>query len=215
MFRIPLPDNQTNKRTRHLIKDELITLIKTIKPREGIPVFVAISGFGGSGKSTLALNLCENLCGADVVPIDDFIVGPREQRSGDWQTFDRERLRKEVLEQAQIGKPLSYRRYNSGDWVNGRGGSTRTFISRQILIIEGCSVIHPELIPYYDCSVWIDCSQEVALANAKQRDQAETNLFGDDDTDKLWDEFWGPNDKDYFKTFRPDKLAGVLIEPQF
>jgi len=201
---------------RHLTRDELIALIKTIEPREGRPAFVAISGFGGSGKSTLALNLCKSLDEtADVVPIDDFIVGPREQRSGDWQTFDRERLRQDVLERARVGKPFSYRRYNSGDWVNGRGGSLRIVTPRKILIIEGCSVIHPDLMPYYDCSVWVDCPQEVALANAKQRDQTEIDLFGDDDTDRLWNEFWGPNDRDYFETFHPDHLANVLLEPQF
>lgn len=200
---------------RRLTRDGLITLIKAIKPREGRPAFVAISGFGGSGKSTLALNLCENLSGADIVPIDDFIVGPREQRSGDWQTFDRERLRRGILEQAHFGEPLSYRKYNSGEWVNGRGGKVRTVTPRQVLIVEGCSVIHPELMPYYDCSVWIDCSQDIALANAKQRDQTETSLFGDDDTAKLWDEIWGPNDRDYFETFRPDQMVSVLLEPQF
>lgn len=95
-----------SKKDRHLTIDELITLIKTIKPQKGRPAFVAISGFGGSGKSTLASNLCNNLGEADIVPIDDFIVGPREQRSGDWQTFDRARLRQEVLERAYVGISL-------------------------------------------------------------------------------------------------------------
>ena len=210
----PLSETKTAGNIR-LTKSELIALIQTIKPSLERPVFIAVSGFGGSGKSTLAAELCKNLTDCTVVPIDDFIVGARSQRSNDWRTFDRNRLRKDVLEKACIGKPLSYKCYNSGEWVSGRGGQLRTITPAKFVIIEGCGVIHPSLMPYYDYSVWINCSQKLAMENAKRRDRSETDLFGDDDTDRLWDEVWGPNDRDYFNKFRPDKLASVLVKPQW
>jgi len=207
-------NNQNHSKHLTLIK-ELTTQIQTLKSHKTKPVFIAISGFGGSGKSTLAAELCENLTNCAIVPIDDFIVGARSQRSTDWRTFDRERLRRDVLEKARINKPLSYKRYNSGDWVSGQGGQLRMIRPAKFMIIEGCSVIHPSLMSYYDYSVWIDCSHKLAMENAKRRDRSETDLFGTDDTDRLWDEVWGPNDKDYFNKFRPDKLASVLVEPRW
>lgn len=63
--------------------------------------------------------------------------------------------------------------------------------------------------------MWINCPQEDALRSSKSRDRAETELFGEDDTDTLWDEVWGPNDADFFSKYRPDEVADVLVEKQF
>lgn len=183
-------------------------------PRER-PTFVAISGFGGSGKSTLAQKIAHELRDSTVIPIDDFIVGARTQRSGDWATFDRGRLKKDILERAKIGQSLRYQVFNSGDFVAGRNNKSREVTIGNFVIIEGCGIIHPDLTDFYDCSAWINLPQERALESAKSRDAHEQALFGDDDTAKLWDEVWGPNDRDFFDTFRPDLHATVLIEPQF
>ncbi len=189
--------------------------IQDLQPRDDRPIFVAISGFGGSGKSTLAKEISSKLPSSTVIPIDDFIIGARTERSGDWQTFDRTRLRNDVIEPAHIGKVLKYQKYNSGDWVNNKGGALVEVTIGQVVIIEGCGILHPDLLPYYDCSAWINLSQERALESAKKRDANETELFGDDDTERLWDEVWGPNDREFFATFRPDLRATVLVEPQF
>ncbi len=197
-------------------KEELIEVIRTIASNKNRPVFVAISGFGGSGKSMLAHAVADAL-GEEtvVVPIDDFIIGARNERSDDWRTFDRQRLRRDVLESAVPGKTLCYQKYNSGDWANNRGGDWREVNAGQIIIIEGCGTLHPSLMPSYDCSAWIDLSQEQALISAKTRDLANIELFGDDDTARLWNDIWGPNDADFFKAFRPDQNATFLVEPQF
>lgn len=196
-------------------RDDLLRLIQDLKPKNDRPSFVAISGFGGTGKSTLAESLCTAIDSAVVVPVDDFIIGERTQRSTDWATFDRQRLRRSVLEPARIGQTLSYQRYNSGEWVSGRGGSWRELEIGRLVIVEGCGIIHPLLTPCYDVSAWIDCPHEVALESAKKRDRSETELFGSDDTDQLWNEVWGPNDLDFFNAFKPDELATVLVERQF
>lgn len=176
---------------------------------------VAISGFGGSGKSTLAAFVASSFDGATVIPIDDFIMGERTQRSADWHTFDRDRLRRDVLEAARLGQHLRYQRFHSGEWAHRQGGSWREVRVGKLLIVEGCGVIHPSLMPYYDFSAWVDCPQAEALKIAKARDRSEPTLFQGDDTTKLWDEVWGPNDKDFFDTFRPDKLADALVERPF
>jgi uridine kinase len=198
-----------------ITKTAFIEQLRELPPARERPNFIAISGFGGSGKSTLAKRVGEQLGDATVIPVDDFIIGARDQRSGDWATFDRNRLRKDILAQANVGESLCYQVYNSGDFVAGKGGHYREITVGSFVIVEGCSVIHPDLIPFYDYSAWIDLPQERALVSAKCRDATEIELFGNDDTAKLWDKVWGPNDQDFFETFRPDLHAAVLIEPQF
>lgn len=199
----------------HVSRQELIKRLEILEPQSERPVFVAISGFGGSGKSTLAGVISEALGDAVVVPVDDFIVGAREHRSADWGTYDRKRLQRDVLEQARPGEALRYQQYQSGEWANGRGGTWREVNVGRMVIIEGCGIIHPSLMDQYSLAAWIDCSHEQALVSAKQRDVAEVELFKDDDTNLLWDTIWGPNDKAYFDSIRPDLLADVLVEPQF
>lgn len=208
---------ETGAARQPVTKEGLVELIQAqaTKSHKDRPAFVALSGFGGSGKSSLALEVARMLEDSVVIPIDDFIVGARDERSADWRTFDRARLRRDILESARPGESLSYQKYNSGDYVNGKGGELVQVAIGRTVIVEGCGILHPELMGYYDASAWIAMPQEAALASAKQRDSSEGDLFGDDDTAALWDEVWGPNDKNFFDTFRPDFAATVLVEPQF
>lgn len=189
--------------------DELAEVIKHLPRKNGKLTVVAISGFGGAGKSTLAAKLAALLGGAEMVPIDDFIVGSKNMRSGDWATFDRERLRASVLEVARPDKPVGYQQYNSGEWVEGRGGRWREIRPHRYLIIEGCGILHPSLMPYFDFSIWIDCPEVVALSRAEKRDVAAGN-----DDRELWEHVWRQNDLEYFNNFHPDKLASLVLDQQ-
>ena len=76
-----------------------------------------------------------------------------------------------------------------------------------MVIFEGIRLLQPELSPFFDITVWIDCPQEIALERAKARDRAQGE---GEETVSLWDTDWGPKDKAYFETYRPDKLASFL-----
>ncbi len=186
---------------------ELIAQIQELKIGREKPRFIAVSGFGGSGKSTLAKFIVRSLVGADVVPIDDFIIGRQDQRSNNWSTFDRSRFATDILQNARTNKPLRYQQFQSGEFASGRPGTWRSFTPQRYVIVEGCSVLHPSLMDYYDFSVWIDCSLGDALSRAKARDMAEGRKYW------LWDSVWGPNDNDYFASIRPDRLANATISP--
>jgi uridine kinase len=185
----------------------LITQIRALRPKPGRLFVIAVSGYGGSGKSSLAAELAKTLGEAEVVSIDDFIVGPKHERSADWHTFDRERLRDEILAVAQPGEMLTYQQFQSGVRASHRPGSQRTITPGKYLIIEGCSVLHPDLMKYYDFSVWIDCPLDTARLRAEARDRSQGN-----DDSRLWDEVWSPNDRDYFNNYRPDRLADAIVE---
>lgn len=186
--------------------DELVSTIATLKPRRSVKI-IGVSGFCGSGKSTLAEELRKRAVGSAVVSIDDFIVGPRQERSGDWHTFDRERLKREVLDVVESNEPVTYMQYQSGVYANGWLGTSRTICPKDCLIIEGCGILHPSLMSYFDFSIWINCPLEIAIAQAKKRDRAQGN-----NDSELWDEIWGPNDADYYTRYRPDSLASVIFD---
>jgi uridine kinase len=185
-------------------QEELISKIEALKTTKDRLIIIAISGYCGSGKSMLAHYLKWRLKEAEVVSIDDFIIGPPDQRSSEWDTFDRDRLKNDILKVVRPNKPIRYLQYQSGIYASHRPGKTRTIVPQKYLIIEGCSVIQPSLMHYYDFSIWIDCPFDLAIERAKERDRMQGM-----DNDKLWDEVWEPNDIDFFSKYSPDKLATV------
>lgn len=171
------------------------------KPTEQ-PFLLGISGFGGSGKSTLAKNLAEVLLHAQIVAMDDFWLHSNDVRSSDWPAFDRERLEAQVLKPAQAGQAVRYQRY---DWKAQALGEWIEVPSSDFLIVEGISALHPNLLPYYDFKIWVDCP----LETAKERGLARGYGWGIDET-KVWLERWMPNDADYFVKYRPDLQADFI-----
>jgi uridine kinase len=183
-----------------------MTLLKHIKsmPRpQDRPLIIAITGFGGSGKSTLAEKLRRQLNNAQVVSIDDFILERNAGRSVDWDSFDRDRLRQQVLAPAMDGRGFNYQVY---DWKEDKLGKRRTVPKCDYLIVEGISVFHPGLCDYYDFKIWVDCPLNIATARAVQRDRQWGN-----DHDELWRTVWSPNDRGYFHKYRPDLAADIKV----
>lgn len=185
---------------RHL-ENLLAQLSDHPKPLERA-FLIGISGFGGSGKSTLAQNLAQALPDVQTVGMDDFWLHSRDERSSDWPAFDRERLETQVLQPARAGLPVRYQRY---DWNQQALGDWVELPASDFLIVEGISALHPNLLPYYDFTVWVDCPLEIA----KERGLARGYGWGIDET-KVWEGRWMPNDADYFAKYRPDLQTDFL-----
>ena len=167
------------------------------------PMIIAISGFGGSGKSTRAQDLQNHLSDSEIISIDDFIINRLQKRSSDWEGFDRERFRVQVLEPAIKRKTISYDEYN---WKENKIiGNKKITTQLKYIIVEGCSILHPDLTKYYDFSIWIDCPLDVATQRGLKRHQ-DWGLKHD----YLWLNLWMPNERDFFDKYRPDKLASYV-----
>ena len=166
------------------------------------PIIVAISGFGGSGKSTLAEKLREKLGDAEIVSLDAFIIDRCQGRSADWEAFDRERFRTQVLVPVTRGETAKYEEY---DWASNTTPGWRTVPKTRCLIVEGCSLLHPDLLKYYDFTVWVDCPLELATQRGIERDRR-----GEVDHEAYWLEVWQPNEQDFFNKYRPDEVARFI-----
>ncbi|MGC4047503.1 MAG: hypothetical protein QM758_27220 [Armatimonas sp.] len=160
---------------------------------------IGISGFGGAGKSTLAGQLGTAI-NAPVVSIDCFWLPERDVLGDDWPCFDRERLAREVLLPWRAGQEV---RYQMGDDREADHGGWRTVPLCSRLIIEGCSVFHPVLLPLLDFKIWLEVPLEIATARGIARDSAQ---FGVDMTSH-WKERWEPNERAFLERFQPQEAS--------
>lgn len=169
---------------------------------------IAISGFGGSGKSTLAALMKDLLGDAEIVCVDEFIVDQLRGNEQGWEGIDWERLIREVLLPASNNeKTITYGVY---DWTENRIISLRSFDLPKFLIIEGVGLLRPQLMSYFNYSVWLDVPLEAAMLRGIERDR---ELYGVD-YEKEWREIWSKNDRQFFEQFKPKDLADCVTRRQ-
>lgn len=174
-------------------------------PVNSRPNVVAISGFAGSGKTTLAQKLAQDLPGAIIVPTDDFIKGDFRARSDNWDCIDRQRIIDEILRPAQRGNAMSYHTY---DWQTGSSNKLIDLGKPPCVLLEGIGIIHPDLVPYFNFSIWLDIPEEEAARHGMERDKEILHA----NNDAYWQDVWIPNDLDYFNKYYPNQLVDYLFK---
>ena len=166
-------------------------------------VVVAISGYAGAGKSVLARRLVDSIQGAVRVRGDDFLDPPRvHRRSADWDGVDRQRMRTELLEPFRAGRAAAIRPL---DWGTGRLGAATPLPHASVLVVDSIGIFHPELLPWFDLTVWVDADLQVAQQRGLTRDRT-AGL----DHDVLWTDVWTPNDQEFEQTFAPRSAADIV-----
>ncbi len=175
-------------------------------------VVVAVSGFGGSGKTTIAEKIKNSFPSSTWVQLDNFLInrGQGDGWSGgyDWQRFEG------VLKDIKAGHDLHYQWYDwhkdtlSDGWIDEK--------LPKVIVVEGCRILQPNLMKYYDLSVWIDVDLEIASARGIERDtknwQDKLDKQGLQDHLSNWPKVWAPKDKEYFDALNPERLADMVIK---
>ena len=139
---------------------------------------IALDGRGGAGKSSLARSVVAALPGAVHVEFDWFHL-PQAQVRGS-ERYDCSRLASEVLEPFRVGqREFEFKRYNWGYLSGAPDGFADEPIRLggvEVIVLEGCGVLNPELVPLYDLRVWLDTAPEESLARGVRRDVEEYGL---------------------------------------
>lgn len=182
----------------------LLTNIQLLPLPKDRPLIIAISGFGGSGKTTLASKLKTDLVDTEMACIDSF-SNHEWRRNADWDNFDRERFVREILKPAHANNfPLAYAHV---PWPGHVADPAVTVHQAKYLIVEGCSIFHPDLLQYYDYKIWVDCPLEEATRRGMWRDRH----IHKNEQDYYWQNIWMPNERDFYEKYRPDQVADIAI----
>lgn len=181
---------------------DLIQIIEKLLAGQEV-VVVAISGHGGSGKSTLANKLARQFDVADgqIVRVDGLHAKNYMQSTGlfelhDWATI------MGILKNARTSKRLKYLKRDDKE------AESMVDVPRpRLVLLEGIRLIRPEVLPYVDVSVWIDCPLDVATKRAVERNRQQ----GDSEAEiALWDSKWVPEAKQYVEQVEPQSIASFL-----
>ena len=184
--------------------DDVTRLVSSRATDLGHPITVGISGYGGSGKSTVARALTDGLADAVRIRGDDFLDPSRShRRSTDWDGVERTRLRDEVLAPFREGRPSSFRRF---DWSAKELGMPEPLPECSIIIVDLIGLFHPSVLDALDLTVWCD----VDLDTAQQRGMRRDSELGRDH-ERLWNEVWVPNERDFDDHFSPRERAEILL----
>jgi len=154
----------------------LISISKLRKTKTRI--VVAIDGRGGAGKSTLARALVENLDSACLFEFDWFHL-PKSEVTAEKRS-DTERFIAEVVIPFKSGLcPLTFSKYNWG-YLSGKPDGLDEvkykLKSAEVLVVEGCNTLNPELSAHLDFCIWVDTDAEEALERGMRRDIEEYGL---------------------------------------
>ncbi|HEX4019150.1 MAG TPA: hypothetical protein VHX15_20610 [Frankiaceae bacterium] len=189
------------------IADHVARILERLEAMErpsGI-VIVGVSGFGGSGKSTLAAALADVLK-ASTVSTDEFATESVMRQSDDWNGIDRARLARQVLDPLHRGeRRITYD--SSGDWQAWTAESKTLELEGDYFIAEGVGLFHPDVLPFFNLTVWIDIDPEESIRRGLARD----GRAGHDDR-SIWKEVWAPNDQRFFDRFHPKSRADMVVD---
>jgi uridine kinase len=78
-----------------------------------------------------------------------------------------------------------------------------------LLVLEGCWVFHPQILPHLDLTIWVDTSADEALSRGIRRDIEE---YGLEPTrvKEAWDE-WGAKERESLERFDRRSLASLIL----
>lgn len=195
-------------RGMEMFSDRDIASVVSLIEREsaaGRTALVAVDGPMAAGKSTLSAQVAQEIGDVSVVIGDDFYrpIGEADRlrlslADSCEAYFEWRRLRDSVLVPLTNGARARYRRR---DWVSDAPAEWREVAPGGAVVLDGVFSTRPELISYYDVTIFVDTPRAERLARALER--------GYDDVS--WIEHWMAVEDWYLARFRPQDRANIVL----
>ncbi len=181
-------------------------------------VLVAISGIDGSGKGYMTAQLAADLAQTPLkiatINIDGWLNLPDKRFSQEQpaEQFYQQAIRfTEMFEQLVL--PLQARRslYLEADFAEETASHYRKhiyeFANIDVILLEGIYLLKSAFQPYYDLSIWIECSFETALDRAINRAQEG---LPPEETIQAYQTIYFPAQQLHFQRDRPQHAATFI-----
>jgi uridine kinase len=204
-----------------LLIEQLASFITAVEHPH--PLRVAIDGIDAAGKTTLADALVSPISrlGRPVIRASvDRFHQPRATRyaRGEmspegyyYDSFDYGAVRELLLR--PLG-PGGNRLYHTQifDYQNNQSipGQSQVAPPDAILLFDGVFLLRPELIDFWDVTIFVQIAPETAVARAIQRDSAA--MGGVAQTVERYTRRYMPGQQLYLSACQPDKKADILIQ---
>lgn len=180
--------------------DNMDELLERLEITQNRPLLIGIDGRPCSGKSTLADSLKEKL-NAEVLFLDDFFISQSEWPNNISPTFPFPYFRYTEFLQGvlRLAKEKTFE-YQPYDWETNKLGKIRIVHPKNIIIVEGVSVLCEHLAPCYHKKIFVMSNESSELEAISQR---ENNNI------KAWNELYLPSVDIYWRT-KPWERADIL-----
>lgn len=168
-------------------------------------VVIAIDGNCGAGKSTLAQTLVEKY-DCNIFHMDDFFLRP-EQRTDRRLTepggnVDYERFYEEVLVPLKKGVDFSYSPYNCKTCTLD---SPIAVCQKHLAVVEGTYSLHPYFNKPYDCSIFLEVSEQLQKERILKRPvHLHARFFNE----------WIPMENNYFEAFNVKASCDMVLRAE-
>jgi uridine kinase len=204
-------------------------LICTVDTQQGAsqhPVRVAIDGVDASGKTTLAdrlLPLIEKRNRPVIrATIDDFHNSKkvRYQRGPDspegyyFDSFNYEALKRDLLIPLGADGDRYYclAAYNLKDDVPTNGTWYKA-PANAVLLFDGVFLLRPELIQYWDFSIFLDVDFHISVPRAVQRDIVSGDQnWNENVLQARYERRYVPGQQLYLREARPQERASIIVD---
>lgn len=180
--------------------EEIDRLLRSEKPR----LIVALDGRCASGKTTAA-ELLSKIYDCNVFHMDDFFLRPEqrteERLSRPGENVDHERFLDEILIPLADNREVVFQKYNC---FKQMPDAPQKVASKRLNIVEGVYSLHPELIGYYDFTVFFDIDSDKQAERIRKRNTPEM-------AEKFFN-IWIPLEEKYFSAMKVRSKAKYYME---
>jgi len=175
------------------------------KEKNKNPIFIGIDGRAGSGKTTFANKIKTINPSISVISGDDFYEqipsSLYKKHSFEYKYkvyFNQSYFIKNILSPISKSKEISYQKYN---WEKKSFSECKIFSPTSVVIFEGVFMCSPELINYFDLSIFLEANRDLCLDRLKDRD-----------TPQQWMNDWQDTEDWYFENYKIKTFVDILVD---